>query len=122
MAYQRFNVSNEDSSNAIYLYTTPLRNQSRLLKLKKPRAMVAHWAVCIQGRCYELTRNTTRTKNEAKYNIKFTDEQEWTRAKEEENRVCERARAGTMFMPYPRETIERLGESSSPGLRFFFPV
>ncbi len=68
---------------AIYLYTTPLRYQRNLFKLKKPIDVFAHWAICIQDRCYELTRNTDRDKKkkEPKYFIKVTEEQEWLRQK-----------------------------------------
>jgi len=109
MTSQHLNAYGYDSPKAIYLYTTPLRNQRRIFN--KPRDILAHWAVCIQGRCYELTRNTPQTKGEAKYGIRSTPEPVWTRTKEDvENRVCKKTFAGNMYIAYPRGTIERVGE------------
>lgn len=114
MAYQSLNGSSKESPTAIYLYTTPLR-KSGPLKLKKPADIFAHWAICIQGRCYELVRNTTRTKDEPEYNVRFSSEQEWEQRKEDEHRVLRKRYAGKLSMPYPRETIEEVGAYNSPG-------
>ena len=101
-----------DSSKAIYLYTTPLKNQRHIFH--KPRDILAHWAICIQGRCYELKRATPQTKGDPKYGVRSTPELEWTRKKEDvEHRVCKKTFAGNMYVAYPRRTIERVCEYSS---------
>lgn len=63
-----------------------------------------------------VNENTSRTKKEPEYNIKFTDEREGQQRKEEEQRVCKREYAGNTSKLYPRETIEKVGAYKSPGL------
>ncbi len=116
MAYQRLNGSGEDALKAIYLYTTPLKKHSHVWKLKKPRDIFAHWAICIQGRCYELTRNTGRTRNEPEYKVKSSDEEQWKQTKEKDGRECKRKYAANMSKLYPGKTIERVGAYKSFGL------
>ncbi|KIL92172.1 hypothetical protein FAVG1_04579 [Fusarium avenaceum] len=48
----------------IYLFTTPLKNQRKLLK--KPVDVIGHWALCINGMCCELTRASDPEKKENK--------------------------------------------------------
>jgi hypothetical protein len=118
MAYQPLNGSSEDACKAIYLYTTPLKKHSHVWKLKKPRDIFAHWAICIQGRCYELTINadrTKKTKNEPKYKVKSTDEQQWKQMKEKDGRECKRTHAANMSKLYPKATIEIVGAYKSSG-------
>jgi hypothetical protein len=98
MAYQPVDTSSDGHPKAIYLYTTPLNNQRRFLK--KPIDIFAHWAICIDGHCYELTRNGDRNKNkkEPKYIMKALDEQEWISKKKDEQRGLEKQLAGyTLF-------------------------
>lgn len=45
------------NGQAISLYTAPLMYQRKFLGLKKPIDVFGHWAICIAGHCYELTRN-----------------------------------------------------------------
>jgi hypothetical protein len=114
MAYQPSKISNEGRlKKAICLYTTPLQYQRDFFKLKKPIDVFAHWAICVQGRCYELTRNDDpyKTKKDPKYLIKDTDEQDWLRKKHDKGRDCKPKHAG--YTQFSSEKIHEVGEYSS---------
>jgi hypothetical protein len=108
IAYHPADTSSEFYTKAIYLYTTPLNNQKKLLK--KPIDIFAHWAICIDGQFYELTRNPTRDKKkkEPKYIMRSLGEQEWVSLKQLENRGCERQLAG--YTSFSTEQIYYVGE------------
>ncbi len=107
IAYQPVNTSSEGFTKAIYLYTTPLNNQKRLLR--KPIDIFAHWAICIDGRCYELTRNDARNKKkkEPKYIMRSLEEQEWIFLKQSEHRGREKQLAG--YTSFSTEQIYHVG-------------
>lgn len=104
-------------SKDIFLYTTPLRDQKTFLRMKKPLDVIGHWAVCIDGVCYELTRGD-KARNEPKYQPKFTDEDEWIRMKNKEGRDVVKELAGKMASPYSRETLEATGKRFHPKRSF----
>ncbi|RYP13460.1 hypothetical protein DL765_006873 [Monosporascus sp. GIB2] len=87
MANHLFYAASEGHHKAIYLYTTPLDNQKHMLKTHIE--VFAHWAIYIEGRCYELTRNRDKNKKkiDPKYKTNLSDEQDWIyRKKHEEHR------------------------------------
>lgn len=112
MTYPLLTTSRPDySPQAIYLYVVPLRNDIFNGSLKKPISVAAHWAVCIQGICYELrARDENKEPNEAKYLYKWTYEKEWrdTRhVKDDEGQV----HLGYLTRPYEPKQVHDVGES-----------
>ncbi|KAI2617142.1 hypothetical protein GGR54DRAFT_215253 [Hypoxylon sp. NC1633] len=109
--YQPFNTyyqpppSNE--GHPIYLYTTPLRYQSKYFHFKKPADAIGHWAVCIQGQCYEVTRNTdeNKGKKDPKYIMRPIPVEEWTKERTPFKRD---GPIGFTARPWPSATIERI--------------
>ncbi|KAH8885992.1 hypothetical protein GQ53DRAFT_809864 [Thozetella sp. PMI_491] len=101
MAYQPFNISGEGHPKAIYLYTTPLKYQRNIFKLRKPVDIFAHWAIAVQGTCYELTRNDPKQK--PKYLMRVREEQEWLRLKYAEDRLCE-----NKFVGYTHLSVQKI--------------
>jgi hypothetical protein len=102
----------QNSGHPIYLYTTPLNNQKRLIK--KPVDIIGHWAVCINGYCYELTRATNNEKQQlnikGKHWIRCLPEDEWKRVKREEKRgITERDPVGYTTKLWSPETIKYIG-------------
>lgn len=112
MTYPRLTTSRPDySPQAIYLYVVPLRNDIFNGSLKKPISVAAHWAVCIQGICYELrARDEKKEPNEAKYLYKWTHEKEWrdTRHVKDDERP---EHLGYMTRPYKPNQVHDVGES-----------
>ena len=98
----------DDDPQAIYLYTAPLRHDFLNSKFKKPIGMFAHWAICIQGVCYEVTQGDKK-KGEPKYLYKWTPEQEWRESRPYKDRVT-REHVGMMTKPYTPEKIDEIGE------------
>lgn len=103
MAYQSLSTFSRDSSQAIYLYTAPLRYD--FLRRKKPGNIFAHWAVCIQSVCYEL-RAGDKKNGEPKFLYKSIREQEWRKSRQYEG---EPKHVGNMIMPYTPEVINEVG-------------
>ncbi|KAH6645122.1 hypothetical protein BKA67DRAFT_670665 [Truncatella angustata] len=89
MAYYQQSVGNYDWGHPIYLYTTPLASQKKFMK-KKPIDLVGHWAICIQGYFYELTKNpNAQTKRDPKHIIRTLPYEQWQALKGEEERVVQ---------------------------------
>lgn len=107
MAYQPLNTFSNKHPQAIYLYTTPLKNDFVNGSRKKPINIFAHWAVCIQGICYEL-RAGDKKKGEQKFLYKPMPEQEWRDTRKYENR--EPQYVGYMTRPYTPWEIDLVGE------------
>ncbi|KAF2469612.1 uncharacterized protein BDR25DRAFT_304344 [Lindgomyces ingoldianus] len=106
MAYRPLSAFSKDSSQAIYLYTTPLRGDFVNGSRKKPIDIFAHWAVCIQGICYEL-RGGDKKKGEPKFLYKSISEQEWRETRQYKDRE-EPKHVGYMIRPYTPEVIDIL--------------
>lgn len=104
MAYQPLSTSSKNPSQAIYLYTPPLRHDPVNGNLKNNINMFAHWAVCIQGVCYELTG-----KHEG-YQWKL--EQDWRKTRQLQDQQPEHV--GYMTMPYTPAIIHKVGEYQRP--------
>lgn len=100
MVYQPLSTSSKDSSQAIYLYTPPLRHDPVNGNLKKNIDIFAHWAVCIQGVCYELTGE--------REGYRSRPEQDWRRMRHLQDQ--EPTHVGYMTMPYTPEEIDKVGE------------
>lgn len=98
----------DDDPQTIYLYTAPLRGDFVNNKFKKPIGIFAHWAVCIQGICYEVAQGDKK-KGEPKYLYKSTPEREWIKSRPYADRLT-RKLVGNMTKPYTRETIDKKGE------------
>lgn len=86
--YYDKNTCNTNNGQAISLYTAPLMYQRKFLGLKKPIDVFGHWAVCISGHCYELTRNRnpepkSRKEKKAfqKYIVNCEPEETWLHKK-----------------------------------------
>lgn len=112
MEYQYVNVS----GYPIYLYTTPLSSQSKILPhFKTPVDVISHWAICIQGQCYELKKNNdkNKSKTDPKYVIRSLPEQEWKDMKrvKENNRPYHKVPEpiGYTSRPFSIETIKYIG-------------
>ncbi|KAM0446232.1 hypothetical protein ACHAQK_001149 [Fusarium lateritium] len=97
----------------IYLFTTPLKNQRKLFK--KPVDVIGHWAVCINGMCYELTRasDPEKKKNKLKGNywIRTLSLGDWKAIKEFEKRgVSEPKLVGYTARPWPHNIIKKIAD------------
>ncbi len=112
MAYQPWSTVSKDPSQAIYLYTAPLRNDIINGSRKKLIDIFAHWAVCIQGVCYEL-RGGIKKNGEPKFLYKPTPEQEWRNTRKYEGRE-DAKHVGYMTAPYPPWVIHEVGKSRRP--------
>ncbi|KAH7311206.1 hypothetical protein B0I35DRAFT_514056 [Stachybotrys elegans] len=110
MTYQDSDPYSQPQPQAIFLYTAPLRNQRKLFK--KPVDVIGHWAVCIDGWCYELTRNGEgANKTEPKYSMKPSTEQAWLEKKRRQERLNDKVLVGyttRYFSPTDIETIAQL--------------
>ncbi len=94
-------------SQAIYLYTAPLHNDYCVNgRLKKTIDIIAHWAVCIQGVCYEV-RRADKSKGERDHLYQSIPEQEWIKKR---NPRQERKHVGYMAMPFEPWLIDYVGE------------
>lgn len=106
----------QQSVYPIYLFTTPLKNQRKLFK--KPIDVIGHWAVCINGMCYELTRasDPEKKKNKLKGNywIRTLSLSDWKAIKEFEKRgVSEPKLVGYTARPWPHNIIKKIGMYST---------
>ncbi|KAI1370822.1 hypothetical protein F4677DRAFT_451003 [Hypoxylon crocopeplum] len=111
MAYQP--LYTYDQGHPIYLYTTTLGYQSTYLKFKKPIDAIGHWAVCIQGQCYEVTRNKdpAKKKKDPKYLMRSLPEHEWSRIKDDEKRPYKRiGPMGYTARSWPIQTIKDIAD------------
>lgn len=108
MADRPLNTFSKDFSQAIYLYTTAMKGDFLNGSLKKPIDIFAHWAVCIQGVCYEL-RGGDKKKGEPKFLYKPIPEQEWRKTRGYVNRE-EPTLVGYMNRPYGPNVIHEVGE------------
>lgn len=101
----------------IYLYTTPTVNQNHFYK--RTVDIIGHWAICINGYCYELTRVTPSERQnlgiQGQYQIRSLTEQDWKKKKrDEERRIKEREPVGYTSRPWSHETINRIGKPCFP--------
>ncbi|CAJ0542295.1 Ff.00g000060.m01.CDS01 [Fusarium sp. VM40] len=97
----------------IYLYTTPTLNQNHFYK--RTVDIIGHWAICINGYCYELTRVTPSERQnlgiQGQYQIRSLTEQDWKKKKRgEERRIKEREPVGYTSRPWSHETIKRIAD------------
>jgi hypothetical protein len=92
-------------SQAIYLYTVPLKN------LKVPIDVFGHWAVCIQGNCYEIIKGEKgyKKRGEQKFHYNLVPELEWIN-KKGHGKAKGPVHVGYMTVPYTKETIHQVGE------------
>lgn len=95
--------SKDGYRKTIHLYTTPTRTQKHLVNT--PIDLFAHWAICIQDRCYELVKNRD---GGPRYQVKSTDQQEWLALKQREGRRCDNRIAGATYLS--REKIEYIAD------------
>lgn len=116
MAYSQpvYTGCDHDYGYPIYLITTPLRNQRKFLS--KPIDPFGHWAICIQGYCYELTKNPAkpRPKKDPKYIVRQLPRDTWARLKEEDKRAIRQADnpVGQTARSWPPETIKEIGKQT----------
>ncbi|RGP61342.1 hypothetical protein FLONG3_10576 [Fusarium longipes] len=97
---------NSSTGYPIYLYTTPTADQNKFWK--RTVDVIGHWAICINGYCYELTRITPREK---KYWIRCLPEKEWKRVKRVEGRrITERDPLGPTAKEWTHEEIKHIAE------------
>ncbi|KAK7433060.1 hypothetical protein QQZ08_000533 [Neonectria magnoliae] len=96
----------------IYLLTTPLKYQSKYLRFTKPHDMIGHWAICIEGHCYELTRNSEEhmTKKDPKYIMRSLPQKQWEAIKDKEERFVQWSKGpvGHTARPWSPQTIEQM--------------
>ncbi|KAM0351842.1 hypothetical protein ACHAPU_002355 [Fusarium lateritium] len=101
-------LPHQPTAYPIFLFTTPLQNQKKLFK--KPLDVIGHWAVCINGVCYELTRASKdeKKKNKLKGNhwIRTLSLDQWKDIKKSETRaVSEPKLVGYTTQPFSHDTI-----------------
>jgi hypothetical protein len=108
MTYQRLPTSSKDPSLGIYLYTAPLK---ALRKLKTNPDVFAHWAICIQGVCYEVRKARPNEPKKPKHLYAPTPLQAWLARKHEEGRTPEffPEPMGYMYKAYSQDVIHRVG-------------
>ncbi len=70
--------------------------------------MISHWAVCIQGVCYELGVGDKK-KGEPPFLYRPIPEQEWRYSRQVMNGE-QPEYVGEMTMPYTPEDIHKVGE------------
>ncbi len=99
-------TSYADWSKAIYLYTIPLRGDrvNAVLKI----GFFSHWALCIQGLCYEL-RKGNKKKGEPKFLYVRSSEQDWREARDYDNPEGPK-RVGSMTETYHPDVVDEVGE------------
>ncbi|KAI9886618.1 MAG: hypothetical protein M1823_001597 [Watsoniomyces obsoletus] len=105
MAYYPSTTVSRDPSQAIYLYIVPLRNDFLNGSLKKPIKLFSHWAICIQGMCYELRAGVTK-KGEPTFLYTSTPEQEWRQTRGYAGQEIKLV--GYMAKPYPSWVIHQV--------------
>ncbi|KAI1760088.1 hypothetical protein GGR53DRAFT_511050 [Hypoxylon sp. FL1150] len=94
----------------IYLYTAPLEYQKNIFHFSKSRAAIGHWAVCIQGRCYELVKNRdeNKKKDDPKYKINYLSEQDWNKGRSLGEKWNKSDPIGYTARPWPPHVIENI--------------
>lgn len=93
----------------IYLFTTPTADQNKFWK--RTVDVIGHWAICINGYCYELARVKSSEKNQRAYSTRYLPEEEWKRVKREEGRrITERDPLGYTARPWTHEDIKYMSE------------
>ncbi|KAI2620765.1 hypothetical protein GGS26DRAFT_307644 [Hypomontagnella submonticulosa] len=105
MAYQPPPPYNYYGGHPIYLYTAPLEYQKNVFNFSKPRDTIGHWAICIEGRCYELAKNRDKDKKkkDPKYKVNYLSEDAWTKGRQ----PCKKSDPiGYTARPWPPQTIE----------------
>lgn len=100
----------ETDYHDLYLYIAPIQKQNDF-KLHKPFRPVAHWAICVEGRCYELERNHESKGIGREYHILFLTEKAWQDVRAADGRKCEKGRLGRTS--WSREDIESCGKYST---------
>lgn len=109
MAYQPPPPYNYYGGHPIYLYTAPLEYQKNVFNFSKPRDTIGHWAICIEGRCYELAKNRDKDKKkkDPKYKVNYLSEDAWTKGRQ----PCKKSDPiGYTARPWPPQTIEYICE------------
>ncbi|KAM0228883.1 hypothetical protein ACHAPO_010407 [Fusarium lateritium] len=103
---------NDNTGYPMCLYTTPTTRQNKLWK--RNIDIIGHWAICINGYCYELARlapNEHEQNVTKKYGLRFLPEEEWKRRKREEGRrITERDPLGYTARRWTHEDIKRMSE------------
>ncbi|KAG9257512.1 uncharacterized protein F5Z01DRAFT_646122 [Emericellopsis atlantica] len=101
----------QTQSLPITLYATPIGTQSKILGVRKPFKPLGHWAVCIQGYCYELTRKSRNApKKDPAYRVNCEPEESWLARKVEQQRECVPSHVGSTAGYLSPETISYIGE------------
>ncbi|KAK7416200.1 hypothetical protein QQX98_005397 [Neonectria punicea] len=112
MANYQSAYPNHEQGYPIYLLTTPLQYQSKYLGFDKPRDMIGHWAIRIEGHCYELTKNPKEpmTKKDPKYIMRSLPDQTWRSIKRDEKRVVSPSDrpVGYTARPWSPQTIQHM--------------
>ncbi|KAI4862304.1 hypothetical protein F4820DRAFT_430997 [Hypoxylon rubiginosum] len=104
MAYQPPNAY-YSQGHPIYLYTAPLEYQKHVFNFTKPRDAIGHWAVCVQGQCYELAKNrdNDKKKKDPKYKVNWLPEDVWKAGRQ----PCKKSDPiGYTERPWPPQTIQ----------------
>ncbi|CEI60361.1 hypothetical protein FVEN_g6512 [Fusarium venenatum] len=98
---------NINTGYPICLYTTPTTRQNKIWK--RNIDIIGHWAICINGYCYELARLAQGV--EKTYGLRFLPEEEWKRIKRlEGRRITERDPLGYTARRWTHEDIKRMSE------------
>lgn len=109
----------KDDPQDIFLYTTPLQMHAKLLGITRPHDVFSHWAVCVNGMCYELTSHPINEekikktkKGKRSFQIQCLKEQAWVQHKLDEGRQCKKTTkpAGRTCKPLTHDTIKRICE------------
>jgi hypothetical protein len=106
-SYQQAPYQPVNTPHAIYLYTTALKNDPVNGSRKKPIDIFAHWAVCIQGICYEL-RAGNKKAGEPKFLYAPVPEQRWREVRNYQNR--EPQFAGYTVQAYTQGEVHEVGK------------
>lgn len=94
----------------IYLLTMPT-SMFRDFGIKKPLDMVAHWALLIDGRCYQLGH--TGNKKEP-YDYQWKSEPDFVEYRNDQKKPIEYMEVGYMATNYSHEWIDKVGMYFQP--------
>lgn len=104
-------MAEQQQQQPIYLYTTPLRSHKKL-GVKKGRDIFGHWAICIEGYCFELAGRTEEEKREGhdRFKINCLPEQQWKDGRELGDEVTAK-QVGYTVKYFAPNTIKDIGMS-----------
>ncbi|KAH8837529.1 hypothetical protein MCOR27_009892 [Pyricularia oryzae] len=103
-------MAEQQQQQPIYLYTTPLRSHKKL-GVKKGRDIFGHWAICIEGYCFELAGRTEEEKREGhdRFKINCLPEQQWKDGRELGDEVTAK-QVGYTVKYFAPSTIKDIGD------------